>query len=96
MTTAEAAPHIHEQKVLDTIQGYISSNHHSRAAEQRWLCTVLEQITETIAQVRVGRLSDENKREVGKFRAAELTEQIAAKRKETAALESELTKYAGL
>jgi hypothetical protein len=96
MTTAEAAPRVEDYELIETIRTYVNSHRHSRYTEERWLCTYLEPVVKLVQQIHDRRLSDENKREVGKFRAAELAEQIAAKRKETAALESELTKYAGL
>ncbi len=96
MPVVESAPHVEDYELIETIRTYVNSHRHSRYTEERWLCTYLEPVVKLIQQIHDRRLSDENKRAVGKFRAAELEEQIASKRKEAAALETELKKYAGL
>lgn len=96
MADVEAAPPISEHTLVETIRAYTAENRHAHLVERRWLCSVLEPLIGFVEQVRTCRLTDENKRDIIKFRAAELEAQIANKRSETAALERELTRCKGL
>lgn len=77
--------------LYDVVSDYIDCNRHSRNVNERWLCISLTPLLGVIDSVmNRSKLSEETRKLVAEFRAAEIQKEIAVKRREIEVLERDL------